>query len=433
MDRNLVYPGAIPLDTDLLMLNRNAMMAVGFLTQAVLGTGPLFDGLACGPTTPASMQVVVGPGSMVSLQTVDATAYGSLAADPLDALVKLGINLVSTTFTLTAPASAGQSIDYLIEAAFLEADSNPVVLPYYNAANPAVPYTGPTNSGVAQNTQRAQRVQLQLKAGMAANTGTQTPPPVDAGWTGLYVATVAYGQTTVTAPNISIYAGAPFIGAKLPALAPLAALVASIQGGRLLNVQMLNTPGTSAYAATAGTNSVIVDVVGAGAPGAGTAATGASQAAASSGGGAGAHARARLTTGFNGATVVVGAAGIAAAGATGTAGGQSAFGAVVAPGGAVGQVGIATGVSMITSPGSASAAPVGGNIHQGRGDVGERGIVLDPTGSSYPSGGFGGQSPLDSTLDGPGAGGSGVQAVASIAAQAGLPAQNGAVIIYEFS
>ena len=78
-----------------------------------------------------------------------------------------------------------------------------MVLPYYNAANPAQPYSGPNNSGVAQNTHRIQRVQLQLKAGAPAPTGTQATPPVDNGWAGLYVITVGYGQTAVTAANIS--------------------------------------------------------------------------------------------------------------------------------------------------------------------------------------------------------------------------------------
>ncbi len=45
MDRNLVYPGAIPLDTDILSLNRNAMVALGFLAQACLGTNTVVDGL----------------------------------------------------------------------------------------------------------------------------------------------------------------------------------------------------------------------------------------------------------------------------------------------------------------------------------------------------------------------------------------------------
>ena len=33
MDRNIVYPGSIPLDTDLLTVNRNTMIALGYLAQ----------------------------------------------------------------------------------------------------------------------------------------------------------------------------------------------------------------------------------------------------------------------------------------------------------------------------------------------------------------------------------------------------------------
>ncbi len=61
MDRILVYPGSIPLDTDLLNTNRNGMIALGYLAQAVLGTGTVVDGLVCSPTIPASLSVTVGP------------------------------------------------------------------------------------------------------------------------------------------------------------------------------------------------------------------------------------------------------------------------------------------------------------------------------------------------------------------------------------
>jgi hypothetical protein len=37
MDRNIVYPGSIPLDTDLLSVNRNTMIGLGFLARAILG------------------------------------------------------------------------------------------------------------------------------------------------------------------------------------------------------------------------------------------------------------------------------------------------------------------------------------------------------------------------------------------------------------
>ena len=33
MDRNIVYPASIPLDTDILTLNRNTMIGLGYLLQ----------------------------------------------------------------------------------------------------------------------------------------------------------------------------------------------------------------------------------------------------------------------------------------------------------------------------------------------------------------------------------------------------------------
>jgi hypothetical protein len=220
MDRNIVYPGSIPLDTDLLSTNLNAMVGLGYLAQVVLGQNTVADGLVCGPTAPASLTITVGPGSLTQLTTVDTLAYGSLPADMTNPLVKIGVNISSTSFTLVTPTTSGQSANYLIEASFLESDINPVVLPYYNAANPAQPYSGPTNSGVAQNTQRVQRVQLQLKAGAPALTGQQQTPLVDAGWVGLYTIGVSYGQTEVLTANIALSPSAPFLTWKLPQLRP---------------------------------------------------------------------------------------------------------------------------------------------------------------------------------------------------------------------
>lgn len=211
MDRLMVYPGAIPLDTDVLSVERNVMKALGWLAQAMLGTSTGVAGLACTPTIPASMSVNIGPGALWAQAVTDQTNFGSLPADS-SPLMKMGIlpDAAGTNFTLTAPGSSGQSINYLIEAAFEEIDSNPVVLPYVNPANPSQPFTGPDNTGTPQNTMRVQTVALQLKAGIEANTGTQTTPNVDAGYVGLYVITVNFGQTTITAENISLYPNAPF-------------------------------------------------------------------------------------------------------------------------------------------------------------------------------------------------------------------------------
>ena len=172
MDRIMVYPGGIPLDTDILATNRNVMIALGYLAQMVLGSNPVVDGLICSPTVPASMAVSVSPGSIAQLSVVDAAPYGSMPADTAEALVKMGINLSAAAFTVQAPVVPGQSTNCLIEATLQETDVSPVTLPYYNAANPAQPFTGPSNSGLPQATRRAQQVQLQLKAGTPRNVST---------------------------------------------------------------------------------------------------------------------------------------------------------------------------------------------------------------------------------------------------------------------
>jgi hypothetical protein len=220
MDRNIVYPGAIPLDTDLLSINRNTMIALGYLLRATLGTNIVTDGLVCSPTLPTSMSVEVGPGSIVQLSVVDATPYGSMAADTSDTLMKMGINIAPQYFALQAPADSGNSVNYLIQACLQESDLGLTVLPYYNAANPAQPYSGPTNSGLPQATSRGQYVQLQLKSGVPSSNGTQLTPATDQGWIGLYVVTVSFGQTAVGAANIAILPTAPFILWKLPLLRP---------------------------------------------------------------------------------------------------------------------------------------------------------------------------------------------------------------------
>jgi len=217
MDRTLTYPGSLPQDTDILSPQRNTMVAIGMALRAILGTSAVADGLACVPTGPASMQVVVGAGSLTVNGVVDSGAYGSLAANTTDALVKMGINTASTTMSaLTAPATPGQSQNFLIQAAVSETDAGSTVLPYYNASNPSAPYSGPANAGTAQNTRRAQTVTLSWKAGSAATTGSQTTPTPDAGYVGLWVVTVANGATTVIAGNITEYALAPFLRSKLP-------------------------------------------------------------------------------------------------------------------------------------------------------------------------------------------------------------------------
>jgi hypothetical protein len=382
MDRNIVYPGSIPLDTDLLNVNRNTMIALGYLAQAVLGTAPVVDGLACTPTSPPSMTISVGPGIISQLSVIDTAPYGSLPADTADPLLNIGINIAPTSFTVVAPTTSGQYVNYLIEASFQWSDTNPVVLPYYNAAQPSQPYSGPSNSATAQNTLRAQTVELQMKAGTPAAYGMQTTPPVDNEWIGLYVITVAYGQTSITEANISTVPTAPFLLWKLPWLRP----------GLGCSVQNFTTSGT--FTVPAGVTQVEVEVWGGGA-GSYASVSGVSSGIASGGGSGGGYARKRITTNLTPGqsipvTVGAGGNGGTTGGGPASGGGTSSFGSFVSAaggalnylasvtnpqnggtpagsgaGGDVNLTGSAGQAAMLTQGGMGGAAPMGGSQNSG--------------------------------------------------------------------
>ncbi len=215
MDRQIVWAGAIPLETDLLNTNKNVMIAIGKLAQAILGNTTTLNGLACTPTSPASMQVNVAPGEIYMSENVDNSAYSSLAADTAHQIIKQGIMLNAATLSCPAPATSGQSINYLVEATLSEVDGNNTVLPFYNASNPATAWSGPANSGNPSSTTRQTLCIVQVKAGTAEATGSQVTPAPDAGYVGVWVVTVAYGQSTILAGNIALYPGAPFLTSNL--------------------------------------------------------------------------------------------------------------------------------------------------------------------------------------------------------------------------
>ena len=220
MDRNIVYPGSIPLDSDILNLNRNTLVALGAVMQAVFGQAPLVDGLAVTPTQPPSLGVLVAPGSITAYGVLDNIAYGSLAADASDSLVKMGINLAATVLAIGVPSAVGQSIASLVEASFQESDGSPVVLPYFNAAAPDQPWLGPNNNGQAQATQRTQRVALRARGGAPAPTGTAVPPAAASGWYPIATVMTNYAQTEIDTTSITSSPLSPIIPFRLPSLRP---------------------------------------------------------------------------------------------------------------------------------------------------------------------------------------------------------------------
>ena len=79
------------------------------------------------------MSVVIGAGSITQIGPIDSSPYGSIPANTAESVLKMGINTERAIFAVAAPQSVGQSITYLVEAAFRESDSALVVLLYYNA------------------------------------------------------------------------------------------------------------------------------------------------------------------------------------------------------------------------------------------------------------------------------------------------------------
>ncbi len=218
------------------------------------------------------------------------------------------------------------------------------------------------------------------------------------------------------------------------------ALGGSSQG--LLGIQQFTNNGT--YTPTPGTASIVIEVIGGGGGGGGCAAPSASQGSAGGGGSSGSYARARLSNGFAGTAITVGAGGAATSSAVprGNAGDASSFGTLVsAPGGRGGYTGIAFVPNAVVGGSEPAAAATGGNLLNTAGNPGGPGLVLSTTtviggnGGSSPFGGAGsaGGNQPGGAGAAPGAGGGGASSIASSGARLGGAGGNGLVTIYEYS
>ncbi len=203
MDRQIVYVGAVPLDTDQLLQSRNTMVALGYLAKMTIGDDAIYaDGLGCSPGS--GLSVVIAPGSMSLPTIIDGSSYGSLPPDG-DPLVKLGINTAPTTLPLPA---GGESV---ISAIVVEAQSGSSAISYYNAATPSQTLVGEQGNGQAQETVVQQRIVL------AATSLSAVP----SGYVPLWQVNVPSVATQVTSGMITAAPGAPFLPVKLPKAAPI--------------------------------------------------------------------------------------------------------------------------------------------------------------------------------------------------------------------
>ncbi len=210
--RMQVYTNQVPYESDILNTGRFKMSEVGALAETILGFGPgnpqMVCGFACNPVSPPGMAIVVGPGIMYSYEVYDATAFGVLPADTNanHKLYKQGFNWDPVTLNVTAPATGGQSVIYLVQAQFQTQDVNNVSRPYFNSDNPAEP--------IFQNNYDTRQDIAIITIKQGTPGVSPTPPTPDAGHLGLWYVTVANGQTSIVSGNIakiSTVEGQPFI------------------------------------------------------------------------------------------------------------------------------------------------------------------------------------------------------------------------------
>jgi hypothetical protein len=455
MDRQIIYPGQLLPETTLLQMTKDSMIGAAKLASALLGSSTMASGFAVTPTGPASLQVLCAPGEIYSLAVIDSLVFSTLPADTTHSILKQGILLDGVTLSCPAPGTTGQSINYLVQVTYQDTDATPVLLPYYNSANPALPYSGQGNNGLTQNTVRKGSAVVAVKAGASATTGSQVTPAPDAGYIGLYAVTVAFGQTTITAGSIAALATAPIINSTLHGLAPvfnasLTVGAATAAGhalqlgqatGRLINVQYITSTGT--YTPTAGTRIVEVELVGGGGAGGGTPIPGAGNVSAGAGGGGGGYARKLITSGFSGVTVTIGAGGTGALGAAGGNGGNTSFGAIFSAtggtGGSVGPIAVATAQPVPNGIGVGGSG-VGGDINAAGGLGMYSFLSAQPTSGKGGSTQFGeGARYQGATNNGiagganSGTGGSGSAATAGAPAATGGSGGTGLCVVREYS
>jgi hypothetical protein len=231
MDRATTYRTEIGRTYDFLKAQRYALYGLGRLGADVLGGGTpptVVSGFAATPTAPATLSINLGAGNIYAFAAVDATAYGTLAAD-LTSILQQGFAPAAVLTLTTAGLSSGQSQFALVEVTFQQVDVVPAddasggVLPYVNPLNAQAPWSGPNNTSQVQNSARTGQATVRIAYGPVAPTGSEVPPGVDAGYVPLYLIDLNFGQTQILASQIKVagplasagYQQAPFLAGLL--------------------------------------------------------------------------------------------------------------------------------------------------------------------------------------------------------------------------
>ena len=201
-NRQTWYPGE-QVQSAVLMQQEvdDARAFAQFVADAMGSTNAVFTGLSATPGT--GLEVDIGTGALYQFTEIDPTAWSSLPQDTTSWFLQ-GLQLSSSTLTgFTAPATSGDSIDYLIQAQIQVTDATAVNLPFTNGANP------PVTVYESKSPNRQNIIAFEVLAGTAATTGSQVAPTPTSGWVPLWLVTVAYGESQIVSGNISAAANQP--------------------------------------------------------------------------------------------------------------------------------------------------------------------------------------------------------------------------------
>jgi hypothetical protein len=141
VDRVTTYFGQLARETDVLLTGQNGMIGLAKLSAAVLGSTTIVNAFTVTPTGPASLNVIVTAGEVYQVENIEQSTWSSLSTNT-NSILKQGIVLTPTTFGITPPGTVGFSQNFLVEVQYQDVDSGSTVLPYYNASNPSLPFSG---------------------------------------------------------------------------------------------------------------------------------------------------------------------------------------------------------------------------------------------------------------------------------------------------
>lgn len=294
--------------------------------------------------------------------------------------------------------------------------------------------SGTANSAQCNKTWRQSSIMAAVLAQFISDRTGQDV--LDDGTTATILANLKLSAAAVNGDATKTFSVAP---ATLSTHAATLGQLSAFQVGRYLGTRQFTASQT--YTPTSGTTSVVVELVGGGGAGGNTSITGVGQTSVAGGGGAGGYARSRLTSGFSGVSMTVGAGGLALSTVNG---GATSFGALLSATGGTGGPNSPAQTPPVLSIQGHGGAGSSGNLVNSRGGDGMPGIAAQNTstvsgsgGSSYFGGGGIGQptgAGPGQTATSPGAGGGGAFAGPSVgASQIGGDGAAGIILVHEFA